>query len=102
MAKTPSQVRAQQQVKPADLVVVSPLKDWTCAGCGGTGDFLKMEDAGPLCLTCADLDYLVFLPSGDAALTRRAKASPLSAVVVRRPGAGRGSDHPGRDRLGTP
>ena len=43
-----------------------------------------MEDPGPLCLTCADLDHLIFLPSGDAALTRRARqASKLSAVVVR-------------------
>jgi hypothetical protein len=43
-----------------------------------------MEDAGPLCLTCTDMDHLIFLPSGDAALTRRAKqASRLSAVVVR-------------------
>src|SRR5207248_3273931 len=34
--------------------------------------------------SCADMDHLVFLPSGDGALTRRAKAaSPLSAVVVR-------------------
>lgn len=84
MAKTPSQERAQPSGKPADLVVISPLKDWTCAGCAGTGDFLKMEDAGPLCLACADMDHLIFLPSGDAALTRRAKqASRLSAVVVR-------------------
>ena len=43
-----------------------------------------MDDQGPLCLTCADLDHLVFLPAGDAALTRRTKkASTLSAVVVR-------------------
>jgi hypothetical protein len=43
-----------------------------------------MEDAGPLCLRCADIDHLVFVPAGDAALTRRAKqASRLSAVVVR-------------------
>jgi hypothetical protein len=43
-----------------------------------------MDDAGPLCLACADLEHLVFLPAGDAALTRRAKqASRLSAVVVR-------------------
>jgi type II secretory pathway component HofQ len=43
-----------------------------------------MEDAGPLCMGCADLDHLVFLPAGDAALSRRArKASRLSAVVVR-------------------
>ncbi len=80
----PKDQRAAQQGKPADLVVILPLKDWTCAGCGGTGDFLKMEDPGPLCLTCADLDHLIFLPSGDAALTRRAKqASQLSAVAVR-------------------
>jgi hypothetical protein len=35
-------------------------------------------------MSCADLDHLIFLPSGDAALTRRARqASRLSAVVVR-------------------
>ena len=35
-------------------------------------------------MDCGDLDHLVFLPSGDTALTRRAKKhSPLSAVVVR-------------------
>ena len=68
----------------AELVVISALRDWTCAVCGGGGDLLKMEDAGPLCLTCADLEHLVFLPRGDAALTRRArKHSRLSAVVVR-------------------
>jgi hypothetical protein len=67
-----------------DLVVVSPLRDWTCHACDGTGGLLVMEDAGPLCMRCADLDHLVFLPSGDAALTRRArKGSGLSAVVVR-------------------
>ncbi len=37
-----------------------------------------------LCLTCADLDHLVYLPAGDAALTRRArKHSTLSAIVYR-------------------
>jgi len=84
MAKTSRPDSTQQPGKPVDLVVISPLKDWTCAGCGGTGDFLIMEDAGPLCLTCTDMDHLIFLPSGDAALTRRAKqTSRLSAVVVR-------------------
>lgn len=66
------------------LVVIQPLREWSCAECGGTGDLLRMDDAGPLCLPCADLGHLVFLPAGDAALTRRAvKASGLSAVVVR-------------------
>ena len=74
----------ERMAAPPDLVVVQPVKDWSCADCGGTGDLLIMDDKGPLCLTCADLDYLVFLPAGDAALTRRSKkASGLSAVVVR-------------------
>ena len=61
-----------------------PVKDWVCAQCTGTGDLLTMDDVGPLCMTCADLDHLAFLGAGDAALTRRAKkASGLSAVVVR-------------------
>ena len=75
---------AERQSRPADLVVVSPVKDWTCAECSGAGDLLIMDSPGPLCLACADMDHLVYLPSGDAALTRRAKkASGLSAVVVR-------------------
>src|SRR4029453_14180555 len=41
-------------------------------------------DRGALCLACADLDHLVFLPSGDSALTRRsAKHSTLTAVVLK-------------------
>jgi hypothetical protein len=68
----------------ADLLVIEPLGEWACASCGGTGAFLRMEDAGPLCLACGDLDHLVFLPAGDAALSRRARqASRLSAVVLR-------------------
>jgi hypothetical protein len=66
------------------MVVIEPLNPWTCTGCGGSGSLLFMEDAGPLCMGCADLDHLVFLPAGDAALSRRArKASRLAAVVVR-------------------
>jgi hypothetical protein len=75
---------AKRQATAPDLVVVQPVNDWTCAECGGTGSLLIMDGKGPICLTCADMDHLLFLPSGDAALTRRAKkASVLSAVVVR-------------------
>jgi hypothetical protein len=75
---------AERQSRPPDLVVINAVGDWTCTGCGGTGDLLFMEGPGPLCLACVDLDHLLFLPAGDAALTRRAKkASTLSAVVVR-------------------
>jgi hypothetical protein len=73
----------ERQSRPPDLVVISPLKEWTCTSCGGTGDFLFMEDPGPVCMDCADFGHLEYLPSGDATLTRRAKkSSRLSAVVV--------------------
>ncbi len=40
--------------------------------------------AGALCLACADLDHLLFLPAGDTAVTRRArKHSTLAAVVLK-------------------
>lgn len=45
---------------------------------------LLVEDKGALCLACADLDHLLFLPAGDAALTRRSrKHSTLCAVVLK-------------------
>lgn len=67
-----------------DLVAIEPLRDFTCVACGGTGWLLVMEDAGPHCLTCVDLDHLVFVPAGDAGLSRRARrASTLSAIVVK-------------------
>ena len=43
-----------------------------------------MENEKPLCLVCADLGHLEYLPSGDPAVTKRAtKHSKLRAVVVR-------------------
>lgn len=70
-----------------DIVVFSIVRDSACAECGRElfrRDLLRMEADRPLCMTCADLDRLVYLSSGDAALTRRAsKYSSLRAVVVR-------------------
>ena len=76
---------AERESRRPELVVVSPLRDFTCSACGEEqGGWLIMEDSGPICMACADMAHLVFLPSGDAALTRRTKAgSRLSAVVVR-------------------
>lgn len=79
----PNETDAAEQRRP-ELLVLIPLRDWSCAECGESGDLMILEDGAPHCLDCADLGHLVFLPSGDAALTRRAKkASGLSAVVVR-------------------
>ena len=74
--------------RPPDLVVFEKVSaEGACSECGvelNKGDLLFMEQGQPLCLTCADLDRLVFLPAGNTALSRRArKHSPLSAVVVR-------------------
>ena len=79
---------AEKLNKAPDLVVFQKVsEEGKCSECGGglnQGDFLSMEKGKPLCLACADLDHLVFLPSGDTALSRRArKHSLLSAVVVR-------------------
>jgi hypothetical protein len=75
---------AERQSRAPDLVVIEPLKEFSCSGCLGTGPYLIMEDPGPQCLTCADMDHLVFLPAGDAALSRRAKAGSALAAVVGR------------------
>ncbi len=43
-----------------------------------------VRDKGALCLSCADLDHLLFLPSGNVALTKRArKHSTISVVVLK-------------------
>ncbi len=62
-------------------------RDSSCGECKeqlGKGRWVMLAgDKGALCMKCADLDHLEFLPSGDAALTRRArKYSVLSAVVL--------------------
>ena len=74
--------------RPPELVVFEKVGDeGKCNECGAelfTGYYLLMENGQPLCLTCADLDQLVFLPAGDTALSRRSrKHSSLAAVVVR-------------------
>jgi hypothetical protein len=71
-----------------EIKVFISNRDSKCDECGeelGRKAWITLErDKGALCLTCADLDHLTFLPSGDAALTRRArKHSALSAVVLK-------------------
>ncbi|MET9027855.1 DUF2293 domain-containing protein [Nocardia sp. NPDC004168] len=74
----------QRQNRAPDLTVVEAAEPWTCAECAESGSYLITSAAGPLCLTCSDLDHLEFLPAGNAALSRRAKKeSTLAAVVVR-------------------
>jgi hypothetical protein len=70
-----------------DLVVFMVRRETRCAECGQDlwpGSLLRREGDKALCLACADLDHLDYLPAGDAAITRRAgRYSRLKAVVVR-------------------
>ena len=84
--------RKQQQLqeklsRAPEPVVFQIVRDSQCSECGSNLDkesFLLMEAEQPLCLSCAGFSDLEFLPSGDAALTRRAtKYSGRVAVVVR-------------------
>lgn len=73
--------------KAKDLLVFMIRKESQCAECGEDlwpGEMITLEQKGALCLSCADLDHLEYLPRGDAALTRRAtKHSGLHAKVLR-------------------
>jgi hypothetical protein len=71
-----------------ELKVFITAAESTCGECAnslGRHAWITLAgERGALCLACADLDHLVFLPTGDAALTRRArKHSALSAVVLK-------------------
>jgi hypothetical protein len=70
-----------------EIVVFWIVRASQCTECGaelGKGSLLRVEGEKALCTDCADLGRLEFLPSGEAAVTRRAtKYSKLRAVVVR-------------------
>jgi hypothetical protein len=71
-----------------DLRVFISNRESRCDDCGADlgrrAMFVLAGERGALCLSCADLDHLAFLPPGDAALTRRArKCSTLAAVVLK-------------------
>ncbi len=74
--------------QPAPPKVFITSRESVCDECGeelGRKAWIMLAgDRGALCLACADLDHLVFLPAGDTAVTRRArKHSTLSAVVLK-------------------
>jgi hypothetical protein len=78
MAKTAAEIK----------VFITQRQNSKCDDCGeelGPHAWITLEEnKGALCLSCSDLDHLEFLPTGDAALTRRTrKHSALSAVVLK-------------------
>lgn len=78
---------AMRADKPELRVFISS-RESRCDECGedlGHHAWITLAgERGALCLACADLDHLVFLPAGDTALTRRARRlSTLAAVVLK-------------------
>ncbi len=74
--------------KREDIRIFISNRNSICGECkeklGKHAWILLNREKGALCLDCADMSHLVFLPSGDAALTQRSrKHSTLSAVVLK-------------------
>ncbi|MCI0618621.1 DUF2293 domain-containing protein [bacterium] len=74
--------------KSDDLKVFISHRESVCGECQedlGSKAWITLDRIkGALCLACADLDHLIFLPAGDMALTVRSeKYSKLSAVVLK-------------------
>lgn len=74
--------------KDFDIIVFISNRESTCIECGDNisdGDLITLTtDREALCLSCSDLDHLIYLSSGDAALTGRSrKYSTLSAIVLK-------------------
>ncbi len=77
----------ERLAQPPRQVVFQILRDSQCSECGVellSDSLLTMEAGEALCLACAKLGDLEYVPAGDAALTRRtSKYSTRTAVVVR-------------------
>ncbi len=72
--------------RPREITVLITRHEGECAECKKaffSGELIRIEEKRVLCLDCADLGHLDYLPRGNTALTRRAtKYSALRAVVV--------------------
>lgn len=70
-----------------ELVVYWILRQSKCSKCGTelpAGSLLLVEGGNPLCMECAGMDDLVYVPAGNAKLTRRVKKySSRYAVAVK-------------------
>lgn len=76
--------RANAEASRPDLVVLEARAGFECPECGREDDWVMMDAGTAICLSCADLDHLVFLPAGNATLSRRArKESSLTALAIR-------------------
>lgn len=80
-----SETKPAPHDKPAVFIALADKQCLECEEAIDAGSmFFPQKRDGVLCLNCADLDELEYLPAGDAALTRRAcKHSAASYVVFK-------------------
>jgi len=69
-----------------EIKVFISYRENICSKCGntlGARSWITLNKKEVYCLVCSDLEHLVYLPSGSAALTRRSKKnSKIYAVVL--------------------
>ena len=82
-----------------ERIVFILRRDTKCEQCNrerGKGNFICLAGGQALCLKCAGLSHLEFLPSGDVAITRRAtKYSEQHVVVMKKSAARKRSERQG-------
>jgi hypothetical protein len=73
----------------SDLKVFITTGESSCGECGqnlGRRAWItRVEDQGALCLSCADLDHLLFLPVGGRLPSRNMRVSNTAAGWAARP-----------------
>ena len=78
--------RIQEKMdNPPELTVLRVFKDSECEACKKkipNGSFLFVEVGQSLCLSCAKLDELEYLPRGNANLTRYVTKNSTTHVVI--------------------
>ena len=83
----------------SDRIVFILRRETQCGRCAkelGKGNFICLSGNEALCRDCAGLAHLEFLPSGDAAMTRRAtKYSSQHVVVMKKSAARKRSERQG-------
>jgi hypothetical protein len=85
--------------KDSDKIVFILRRETQCNRCHSElcrGDFICLAGGEAMCLKCAGLEHLEYLPSGDTAVTRRAtKYSSLHVVVMKKSAARKRSERQG-------
>lgn len=74
--------KIEKSNEPVVYIIISESKCSQCKKDMAKGSFLMMDGDNPHCISCTVYKDLVFLPAGNALLTRRTKKYSNQSVVV--------------------